>query len=96
MPALDPWTVVPMRPELQRDIDAVIDAVPSGDRFFAGQFRSFHKSVTEALPFDITLEDARRALELITAVYSAAETGRSETLPIESRHPRYKGWHAGG
>lgn len=94
MPALEPWTIIPMRPELQHDIDAVVAGAASGDLFFAGQFRSFHKAVTGALPFDITLDDARRALELITAIYSAAETGRSETLPIDSRHARYKGWHA--
>jgi predicted dehydrogenase len=82
-----------MRPELQRDIDAVTAGVQTGELFFAGQFRSFHKSVTEGLPFDITLEEARRALELITAIYSAAETGRNESLPIDGRHARYKGWH---
>jgi predicted dehydrogenase len=93
-PALEPWTIVPMRPELQRDIDAATAGFPTGDLFFAGQFRAFHKSVTEGLPFDITLEEARRALELITAIYSAAETGRTENLPIDSRHARYKGWHS--
>jgi predicted dehydrogenase len=93
-PALEPWTIVPMRPDLQRDIDAAMVGLPTGDLFFAGQFRSFHKSLTEGLPFDITLEEARRALELITAIYSAAETGRTESLPIDSRHARYKGWHS--
>ncbi len=93
-PALEPWTIVPMRPELQHDIDAATAGIPTGDLFFAGQFRAFHKSVTEGLPFDITLEEARRALELITAIYSAAETGRTENLPIDSRHARYKGWHS--
>ncbi len=91
-PALEPWTIIPMRPELQRDIDAVRVGIGSNDLFFAGQFRSFHKSVTEDQPFDITLEEARRALELITAIYSAAESGHNESLPIDSRHARYKGW----
>ncbi|MCA3261674.1 MAG: Gfo/Idh/MocA family oxidoreductase [Telmatospirillum sp.] len=91
-PALEPWTVVPMRPELQRDIDAATAGLQPGDLFFAGQFRSFHRSVVEQAPFDITLEDSRRSLELITAIYSAAETGTVESLPIDRRHARYKGW----
>jgi len=93
-PALEPWTIVPMRPELQRNIDAATAGFETNGLFFAGQFRSFHRSVTGDRPFDITLEEARRALELITAIYSAAESGQSESLPIDSRHPRYKGWHS--
>ena len=44
-------------------------------------------------PFDVTLQDARRALELITAIYTSAESGQSESLPIGPPHPRYKGWY---
>jgi predicted dehydrogenase len=96
-PALEPWTIVPMRPELQKDIDAATaeagTGVGAGDLFFAGQFRAFHRALADGTPFDVKLEDARRALELITAIYSAAESGRSESLPLDSRHPRYGGWH---
>ncbi len=95
MPALEPWTVVPTRPELQQDIDAVFAGVTPGGRFFEGQFRSFHKSVVEGQPFEIGLDDARRALELITAIYAAAESGRTESLPIDAGHPRYGGWYVG-
>lgn len=91
-PALEPWTIFPIRPEIQRDIDAVTVGIKTSELFFAGQFLSFHRSIFEGTPFDINLEDARRALELITAIYSAAETGCSESLPIDSRHARYNGW----
>ena len=40
----------------------------------------------------MTLADARRSLELITALYHAAETGTAVTLPIGKDHPKYRGW----
>jgi predicted dehydrogenase len=40
----------------------------------------------------VTLADARRSLELVTALYHSAATGAAVTLPIEADHPRYNGW----
>ena len=42
--------------------------------------------------FPVTLEDARRSLELITAWFESAETGVAIDLPIMPDHPRYQGW----
>jgi predicted dehydrogenase len=40
----------------------------------------------------VTLADARRSLELVTALYHSAATGVAVHLPIASDHPRYNGW----
>jgi predicted dehydrogenase len=92
MPALEPWRFLARDPKLQPEIDAEIAGIECADRFFAGQFRAFHSALADGRPFDVTLDDARRALELITAIYTAAETGRTQSLPISIDHPRYKGW----
>ena len=42
----------------------------------------------------VTLADARRSLELATALYSSAATGAAVTMPIQSDHPSYYGWRA--
>jgi predicted dehydrogenase len=94
-PALEPWRFVARDPALQPRIDAVVDSAPRAEGFFAGQFRAFHDALTESRPFEVTLEEARRALELVTAIYAAAETGRTQALPIGRDHPRYGGWSGG-
>jgi predicted dehydrogenase len=65
------------------------DDVASG---FAGLMAAYHQALTigEALP--VTLLDARRSLELATALYSSAATGMAVTLPIARDHPMYQGW----
>jgi hypothetical protein len=44
----------------------------------------------DALP--VTLEDARRSVELLTAAYWSARTGEAVALPIGPDHPFYDGW----
>jgi hypothetical protein len=40
----------------------------------------------------VTLADARRSLELVTALYHSAANGIVVTLPIATDHPSYIGW----
>jgi predicted dehydrogenase len=47
---------------------------------FATQFRLFWDSLAEGKPLPVTLEDARRALALVAAVYRSQETQRQEML----------------
>ncbi len=91
-PALEPWIVTPARPELAAAIDAKMAEAPTGDLFFAGQFRAFHEAIATGAEFAVTLQDARRSLELVTALFAAAEDGVVVDLPIRESHPRYDGW----
>jgi hypothetical protein len=43
-----------------------------------------------ALP--VTLEDARRSVELLTAAYYSAMSGEAVALPLGREHPFYGGW----
>ena len=40
----------------------------------------------------MTLEDARRSVELLTAAYYSAMTGEAVALPLAAEHPFYGGW----
>ena len=53
---------------------------------------AYHQALETNGPLPVTLQDARRSLELITALYHAAETGTAATLPIGKEHPKYRGW----
>lgn len=95
-PALEPWRFVAKVPERQAEVDAIVGAVPDGALFFEGQFRAFYAALKSGVPFDIELSDARRSLELITAIFTAADTGVAQRLPIDGNHARYRGWHESG
>lgn len=91
-PGDEPWEVIPATPEIGAEADAVMVGHTPRRADFAGQFGDFHEALATGRPFAVTLADARRALELITALYHAAETGETVRLPIGPNHPRYDGW----
>lgn len=91
-PGAEPWTVTARTPELQEQADRIMAAAPLGPADFAGQFSDFADALHTGRGFGVTLQDARRSLELITAMFHAAETGQTVALPIGQDHPRYDGW----
>jgi predicted dehydrogenase len=93
-PGAEPWTVVARTPELQAEADRIMADAPLGPTDFAGQFHDFALALDKDRAFAVTLQDARRSLELITALFHAAETGETVTLPIGENHCRYNGWAA--
>ncbi len=92
-PAEEPWRIIPQSPEREAPLLAKADEVqPAAETGFARQFELFHHAVATGAPFPVTLDDARRSLELITALFHASETGSVVSLPIGANHPRYSGW----
>lgn len=95
LPGDEPWTVSARSPEIQHEADEIMTAAPIPRTDFAGQFEDFHMAVRDRRPFAVTLEDARRSLELVTALFHASETGETVALPIGADHPGYGGWRPG-
>lgn len=90
--ASEPWTFVGDTPELEARIAEALarfEPLPEG---FAGQFYRFHQALQRGTPAPVTLADARAALELVTAMYFSAQTGREVELPIGPEHPKYASW----
>lgn len=92
VPGAEPWTVVARTPELQAEAERIMAGAPLGPVDFAGQFADFHDALATGRDFAVTLEDSRRSLELVTALFHASETGETVALPIGADHPRYGGW----
>ncbi|MCW4116006.1 Gfo/Idh/MocA family oxidoreductase [Aurantimonas sp. MSK8Z-1] len=91
-PADEPWSIQPASPEVAARIEAVLsDHRPVGRRF-TGQMADFHARLVAGEPAPVTSADARRALELVTAFYDSASSGRDVTLPIAADHPNYASW----
>lgn len=94
----DPWTFTGDSPQQQAAIDEVLseaDADVTGRSSAEGyqrQFELFHEAVTAGGELPVSLADARRSIELVTAMYSSSREGRDVVLPIPSTHPYYGGW----
>lgn len=91
-PGDDPWSIVPASAEAEHRIVGALAGhsfVPSG---FEGLMGAYHGALATGGALPVTLADARRSLELVTALYHSAATGTAVTLPIEPDHPKYHGW----
>ena len=91
-PGHDPWTF-PNDDESERAriAAALEDFRPLPERF-VGQFHRLHAALTGDAPLPVTLDDARRSVELLTAAYYSALTGEVVALPLPTDHPFYAGW----
>jgi predicted dehydrogenase len=88
----DPWHFKGKTPEIEKKIEAAFATFKPASESFAGQFERIHASITGGGALPVTLDDARASLELITAIYHAAESGEAVTLPIQPHHPKYASW----
>jgi predicted dehydrogenase len=88
----DPWTFVGDAPEIQESIDSALKQFKPLAEKFAGQFYRFFYAIHNNTELPVTLNEARAALELITALYESARTWRAVSLPISDDHPYYAGW----
>ncbi len=91
-PADDPWHIIPASPEAASRIDTALEGwrfVPSR---FAGLFAAMHAALEGGHALPVTLEDARRSLELVTALYHSSEQRQPVTLPLPRGHPAYGSW----
>jgi predicted dehydrogenase len=91
-PGAEPWTFTPASPEAGRRVDACLGGFEPGPEGYAGQLAGLHDAVVGGAALPVTVADARAALELVTAIYASAESGRAIDLPLGPDHPRYAGW----
>jgi predicted dehydrogenase len=88
----EPWQFVADTPELKPRIDAALASIAPGPEGFVGQFTRFSEALRTNTGLPVTLADARRAVELLTALYASARTRTVTDLPIGPEHSLYGGW----
>jgi len=88
----DPWSFTGDTPEVETEIQAALQSYVPIEEGFAGQFAQYYAAVKAGNELPVTLQDARNSLELITALYDSAWSGKTVTLPIVEDHPMYGGW----
>lgn len=90
--AAEPWTLTPDSPDEAARIDEALASFVPHPEGYAGQFYRVHEALMGGGEPPVTLADARTALELATAIYEAAETGRVVRLPLRPDNPYYSDW----
>jgi predicted dehydrogenase len=88
----DPWKFTADTPELQKKVDEALARAPALPESYHGQFHRYYDALARGKELPVSIADARRQLELITAMYHSAATKRPVTLPLSKKHPLYGGW----
>jgi predicted dehydrogenase len=88
----DPWTFVGRNQSTQDRIDdcfATFEPLAEG---YQRQFELMHAALRTGGELPVTLADARRSIELLSALYWSSQHGDEVPLPLEPDHPSYAGW----
>jgi predicted dehydrogenase len=91
-PGRDPWQMTASGRRKDYEIAAALAEFTPPPVGFSGQFMDLYQHLRTGAPLTVSLDDSRRSLELVTAMYASAETDQVETLPIDESHPRYTDW----
>ena len=91
-PAEGEWTFVPRGNCKQADIDAALQGLLPQSENFAGLIEALHPALDGAAAWPLTLQDAYRSLELVSAIYYSSATDTAVELPLSSDHPVRAGW----
>ncbi|MEO0504469.1 MAG: Gfo/Idh/MocA family oxidoreductase, partial [Pseudomonadota bacterium] len=90
--AAAPWRFVARAPTLQAQIDATLEQVSPPLTGYPGLFDALANALDRRGGLEVTLADARRSVEFVTAVYASAREGAPVELPLSQDHPLYGGW----
>ena len=88
----DPWTFTGDSSEVERWIADVLEQVVPTPTGFEGQFKLFYEALQTGAESPVTMRDARRATQIITAMYYSAMKHEVVNLPLSTDHPLYAGW----
>jgi predicted dehydrogenase len=93
-PGDDPWEIIPASPEATDHIAETLAEYRPAAPGFDGLMGAYHTALATGGALPVTLADARRSTELVTALYHSAATRTVVRLPIEPDHPSYGGWRS--
>lgn len=91
-PAEDTWTFTARGSTKQEDIDQTLAAVASPKPGFAGFFEATADAIDGCPGKEVSFEDGRRSIEMVTAMYQSSREGSPVRLPIRKEDSLYDGW----
>jgi len=91
-PADDEWNFQARGDAEQAMVDACVAGVGDVPVGFIGFFDELANKLDGRPHRAVSLEDGRQSLELVSAIYHAADTASIVTLPLGAGHARYESW----
>ncbi|MGQ7844413.1 Gfo/Idh/MocA family protein [Granulosicoccus sp. 3-233] len=91
-PASDTWEFLARTPAQQAAIDEVLAAVVPARSGFTGFFDALYDALNGQPGREVLLRDGRRSLELVSAIYLSAQSGRRVSLPLGANDAVYESW----
>jgi len=91
-PADDEWKFLARNPITQNQIDEVLSKVKKPKSWYAGMFEEIANKLDGITSDEVTLLDARKSLEFVTAVYYSSRQNKNISLPIDKNNPLYNSW----
>ena len=87
----DPWSISPVDKASEAAITEGLNDFKPQLEGYEGQFSRFFTALQDGGELPVTIDDARRTLEFIAAVYHSNESGERVELPLARQHPKYYG-----
>ena len=91
-PSEDEWKFLAREPNSQKQIDDLINNIKTPKSWYAGLFEQIANKLDGIESDEVTLDNARKSLEFVTAVYNSSRTGQNISLPIKNDNPLYNSW----
>lgn len=91
-PATDSWTFTARLPDDQERVDAIVGPIRDVQSGFAGFFAELARRIEGKSNRAVSMEDGRRSIELVTAIYQSARENRIIELPLGASARLYDGW----
>jgi len=91
-PATDAWTFTARDPNCQNDVDAIVAQHTQAACGFAGYLGAVADAIAGRDAPAVRLFDGRASVELVSAIYAAARSGKAMALPIAPGEAIYQGW----
>lgn len=95
-PMAGDWHFTARAPRTQDQIDAALSLVATVAPGFDGFLGAVRSAINSQSDGAVTLADARHSIELVTAIYQAAATGQTQSLPLSPQSRFYRGWAPDG
>lgn len=91
-PGAELWKILPRNDAVKARIDSLLANWRHVPSRFQTQMSRFHDAIFGRGALPVTSNDARRALELVTAIYHSSATHSEVVLPLGPDHPLYQSW----
>jgi predicted dehydrogenase len=93
-PAEGDWRFIPRAALTQTEIEAALRDFTPRQESFEGLLQALHPALDGTADWPLTLQDAERSLELISAIYYSSARNTAVELPLPPDHTARNGWAA--